>query len=290
MKPSPNSHASRLAAVIGHPIAHSLSPHIFAHIAKQTKTPLNYVRLDIAPARLRDTVRVFREQPLFLGWNVTIPHKAAIAKLVDERSHAATLLDAVNVVRFNDGRLVGENTDVIGVEMTFDRSGIDVRGQRAIIYGAGGAATAVGYVLGKRRATEVAIVNRTAAKARRVARRLAEAFPHTRFVPNPRGPGAADAALYVNTTPLGMDGFAKKSLLPAGARRGAWAFDVVYRPERTAFLRAARRQKLRPVGGLDMLIGQALATYDLWFPSRPLTRARRDALFTSLRTYLRSQL
>lgn len=280
--------ASYLAAVIGHPIAHSLSPALFGHIARATGLPIDYRRLDIAPARLRETVRVFREQPLFVGWNVTIPHKAAIAKLVDERSAAAELLGAVNVVRFAEGRLLGENTDVAGVELTFARHGVDLRGRRATIYGAGGAAMAVGYVLGAQRARDVVIVNRTPARARRVAARLASAFPRTRFVANPRE--AAPAELYVNTTPLGMTGFAQTSLLPPDAPRGAWAFDVVYRPERTPFLRQAQRRGLHPIGGLEMLIGQALGTYDLWFAAHPLSRAKRTTLFTSLLRYLRTQL
>jgi len=288
MKRSPHSPANALAAVIGHPIAHSLSPEIFGFIAKETSLPLDYRKLDVAPNRLRETVRVFREQPLFIGWNVTIPHKAAIAKLVDRRSAAADLLGAVNVVRFDAGALLGDNTDVAGVEMTFERHAIDVRREKAIVYGAGGAAAAVGYALGKRRAAEVAIVNRTPARARRLAARLAKAFPHTRFTVDPGG--TDDAILYVNTTPLGMSGFAQKSLLPKEARRGAWAFDVVYRPENTPFLQQARRQGLRPVGGLEMLIGQALGTYDLWFPTRRLSRPRRAALFSSLRRYLRSRL
>lgn len=275
-----------LAAVIGHPIAHSISPDLFAFIARKTDRAIDYRRLDITPERLAATVRVFREQPLFVGWNVTIPHKTAIAKLVDERSEAAELLGAVNVVRFRDGALCGDNTDVIGVAMTFDRHGIDVRGRTAIVYGAGGAATAVGYVLGKRAAREVAIVNRTPAKARRIARRLGDAFPRTRFVVGERA--SAGASLYVNTTPLGMEGFSQRSLLPKDAQRGAWAFDVVYRPEKTVFLQQARKQGLRPVGGLDMLIGQALGTYDLWFT--PLSRARRDALFGALARYLRARL
>jgi shikimate dehydrogenase len=290
MKRSPSSLVSPLAAVIGHPIAHSLSPHIFAFFGYETRRAINYWRLDVLPERLRDTVRVFREQRLFVGWNVTIPHKTAMAKLVDERSAAATLLEAVNVVRFENGRLIGDNTDVIGVQMTFDRNDIDVAGERALVYGAGGAAMAVAYALGEQHAAEVAIVNRTASHARRVARRLAKAFPHTRFVANPHGRGSNDAAIYVNTTPLGMHGFPQKSLLPRGARRGAWAFDVVYRPQQTAFLRAARKKGLRPVGGLDMLIGQAFGTYDLWFPSQSLSRARREALFDKIRRYLSSHL
>jgi shikimate dehydrogenase len=288
MKRSSTSPASTLAAVIGHPIAHSLSPDIFAFIARSLGLTLDYRRLDILPARLRETVRIFREHQLFVGWNVTIPHKVAMAKIVDERSAAADLLGAVNVVRFANGRLLGDNTDVIGIETTFERHGIDVRRQRAVLYGAGGAATAVGYVLGKHHAAEVAIVNRTLAKARRVARRLGQAFPRTRFLVNP--PGSSEAALYVNTTPLGMQGFAQKSVLPPDAQRGAWAFDVVYRPEDTVFLQQARKRGLRPVGGLDMFIGQALGTYDLWFPSQPLSNARRAVLFTSLRRYLRSRL
>jgi shikimate dehydrogenase len=288
MKRLPPSRASALAAVVGHPVAHSLSPDVFAFIARKTGVALDYRRLDIAPERLRETVRVFREQPLFVGWNVTIPHKSAVARLVDARSAAAELIGAVNVVRFAEGRLLGDNTDVMGIEATFDRHAIDVRGRTAHVYGAGGAALAVGYVLGKRRAAEVAIVNRTAAKARRVAARLARAFPRTRFTAAERR--TAEAALYVNTTPLGMQGFAQKSVLPPDAARGAWAFDVVYRPEDTLFLRQARRRGLRPVGGLDMFIGQALGTYDLWFPAHPLSPARRAALFTSLQRYLRTRL
>lgn len=278
-----------LAAVIGHPIAHSISPELFGFIARETGISLDYRRLDILPERLRETFRVFREQGPFLGWNVTIPHKAAVARLVDERSAAAELLGAVNVVRFADGRARGDNTDVAGVALTFERHGLALQGQSALVFGAGGAAMAVGYVLGAQGADEVAFLNRTPARARTLARRLGAAFPRTRFTGN-AVQLPEKLLLYVNTTPLGMSGFAPKSLLPRSARAGAWAFDVVYRPEQTPFLRQAAKQGLGTIGGLDMLIGQALGTYDLWFPHHPLTRPRRAALFASLLRYLRRSM
>ena len=96
-------------------------------------------------------------------------------------------------------------------------------------------------------------------------------------------------ALYVNSTPLGMAGFEKRSVLPKQVTPGAWAFDLIYRPEHTVFLKAAARLGLKTVGGLDMLIWQALATWEIWFG--PLgSRARVRRIFLGVRGELRKHL
>jgi shikimate dehydrogenase len=145
--------------------------------------------------------------------------------------------------------------------------------------------------LGKLGARRVVIETRDSAKGRAVARRLGTMFQKTRFEA-----GAAKGArskgdvrefdLYVNATPLGMKGFGKNDLLSKTARKGALAFDLVYRPEKTSFLASARRRGLKTVGGLDMLIWQALGTWELWFGPIP-GKARVKA---DLARYLRRVL
>ncbi len=269
------------AGVLGHPVEHSISPRLFAFFTKRTGIVLDYRRFDVAPPRLRATLDVLRDLDVLAGCNVTIPHKERAAALADHRSPAVELLGAANVVTFADGAMRADNTDVLGIALTFRRHAIDVRGRDVAVFGAGGAALAVGYVLGEQRARSVTFVNRTPARSRRVARRLQARFGGTAFAAGAVAPG--DAALYVNATPLGMAGFPAISVLPAGARPGAVAFDLVYRPAQTAFLSDARQRGLRPVGGLDMLLGQAIATFRIWFGPRAARELETDAAFAALR-------
>ncbi|HAR42027.1 MAG TPA: hypothetical protein DCS07_05255 [Bdellovibrionales bacterium] len=102
------------------------------------------------------------------------------------------------------------------------------------------------------------------ALVRHCAEHLAIRFPNTRFKVLARVPESS-ADIYINATPLGMKGFKTNRLLPKQVRRGAWAFDLVYRPEDTSFLRQAKKRNLKCIGGLDMLIWQALATRKIWF-------------------------
>jgi shikimate dehydrogenase len=218
---------------------------------------------------------------LFKGWNVTIPHKEAIARLADRLSPEARLIGAANVVEFRDGKVLGHNTDAYGVSETLREQGLDLRRRGVLLIGAGGAALSVGYAAGRARAATVWIANRSPERARRAARRLARRFPRTRF----RAIGldaledfTEEIGLYVNATPLGMKGFAARSLLPSIVCEGALAFDLVYRPARTPFLEQAEERGLRTVGGLDMLIWQAIRTWEIWFGPVRGKRAVKAAL------------
>ena len=190
-------------------------------------------------------------------------------KQVDELSPEAQGVGAVNVVHFRGSRLRGHNTDVFGIKKTLEEQRYRVAGQSALLLGAGGAALAVAYALGQGRAREVFILNRSRGRALTLARRLTRLFPKTRFVVP--GRGAADfssVSLYINATPLGMKGFPNETLLPTELNPDALAFDLVYRPEKTAFLKVASRKGLRTVGGLDMLIWKRLLPGNIWFRNR----------------------
>ncbi|MBV8601314.1 MAG: shikimate dehydrogenase [Candidatus Eremiobacteraeota bacterium] len=260
----------RFAAVIGHPIAHSLSPAIFRELAAAAGIALEYRALDVPQGELESTLVRFRNDPGFVGCNVTMPHKERIVALLDRCTPAAQACVAVNVVRREGTQLLGDNTDVAGIEATLRRLAFEPRGARAVIFGAGGGAHAVATVLGEAAASEVWIVTRSLERGRILAERATARWPATAFavlalereIPPP-------AELYVNATPLGQSGQPSRELLPRNAPARAYAFDLVYRPAQTPFVRDAGARGMRAIGGFPMLLEQALATFERWFGFRP---------------------
>jgi len=263
--------SERLAAVIGHPIAHSLSPALFAEFARAGGIDLDYRAVDVSPEALGATLLEWRADARFVGCNVTMPHKERIMSLLDGCSDAARACFAVNVVRRDGDNLIGENTDVTGIAATLAGRAFSPNSGSAVVFGAGGGASAVVHVLGNAGASEVWIVARTPAHGNALAKRASSRWPKTAFTVlslDHETPPPAD--LYVNATPLGQSGQHWRSLLPHNAPAGALAFDLVYRPANTPFLREAAQRGLRTVGGFTMLLEQALATYEAWFSTRPV--------------------
>jgi shikimate dehydrogenase len=265
--------------VLGHPVSHSLSPDIFKFISRRLGREVEYFRLDVKPATLARFVADARRSGAFKGWNVTIPHKEKIARLCDELAPEARALGAVNVAEWRGKKLRGFNTDVIGIRETLKESRF--RGREAVVYGSGGAALAVGYVLGELGLKRVIFQNRTLPRAKKAALRLGKIYPKTRFEASRDAGGGFQ--LYVNATPLGMHGFPANHLLPEDAGPRALAFDLVYRPENTSFLEEARGLGLRQVGGLDMLVWQAIGTWEIWFGRVTRKHELKEALVRHLR-------
>lgn len=262
--------AERVAAVIGHPITHSLSPALFAEFARAARVDLDYRAVDVSPEALEATLARWRSDARFIGCNVTMPHKERIMPLLDRCSNAAQACAAVNVVRRDGSRLVGENTDVLGIAATLQELGFDPRGRNAVVFGAGGGAQAVVTVLGEAAAAEIHVVARTPERARRLVARAAQNWPQTSFTAIEAGSQIPfSAELYVNATPLGQSGQPYRPLIPKVVPVGAVAFDLVYRPAQTPFLVEARDRGLHAIGGFTMLLEQALATFEAWFSFRP---------------------
>jgi shikimate dehydrogenase len=272
--------AERRAAVIGHPISHSLSPALFAEFARAGDVDLDYQAIDVHPDALAATLATWRDDAQFVGCNVTMPHKERIIALLEGCADAAQATSAVNVVRRAGAGFIGDNTDVAGIAATLLSAGFDVRGRDAVVFGAGGGARAVATVLGDQGASKVTIVARTIERARAVCEDAGRRSPATAFAAlEMNNARPAPAQLYVNATPLGQTGQPARDLLPPNAPAASLAFDLVYRPAATPFLMHAAGRGIKAIGGFTMLLEQALATFEAWFGFRPqLDAAARTRL------------
>ncbi len=253
------------AGVLGASLAHSRSPEIFAWLARATETNIAYERFERTEDEVAALFAALRRDSAYVGCNVTLPYKERAAALVDRCSRVAEIVGAVNVVaRRSDGTLDGHNTDVIGILSTLDAHAIDLRGRRACVLGAGGAAAAAVYAVAQRGPAEIVVVNRTPERAAGLVARFARHVPGLalRADPAPR----EEFTLVVDATPGGAG---EVALAPGG-----WAFDLKYGGMPSPFLAQVKAAGLgQTIDGLEMLVAQALATYEIWFRAgRPFAR------------------
>lgn len=266
------------AEVIGDPISHSKSPMIHGFWLGQLGIDAEYRACRVRPDELADYCAARRNDPIWRGCNVTLPHKETVARLVDRVDPRAVAIGAVNtVVRQLDGELVGYNTDVDGVAEAI--SGLASHGRPAVVIGAGGAARAAFACLANMDFAEVRVIARSPDKAVAAAGECGLPVAALPFAP---GSGAFDsAALLINATQLGMTsqaempGFVLDGLSRLSA--DALVFDMVYAPLETALLATARAKRLRVADGLVMLVGQAATAFERFFGQAP-PRDRDDEL------------
>lgn len=257
------------AFVVGHPIRHSRSPLIHGHWLERYGIAGSYERVDVPPDGIGEFLDTFASRG-FIGGNVTIPHKEAAFEAADVLTDRARRLGAVNTVWIEDGRLHGDNTDILGYVAHLDRTlgeGWPETVRTALVLGAGGAARAVVAGLLDRGVPEVLVANRTAGRAREL-----EAFDPRRVrVLLWAGIGAAlpGIGLLVNTTSLGMAGQPPLGLDLSLLPRRAAVSDIVYVPLETRLLADARARGLRAVDGLGMLLHQAAPGFRRWFGVAP---------------------
>lgn len=258
------------AEVIGDPVSHSKSPRIHGFWLDKLGIPADYRATQVAPAELKAFIKSRMGDPAWRGCNVTAPHKPAVAHLVGDPVGVCASLAAVNtVLRSPLGCVIGTNTDVDGLAEAL--AGVEIAGATVILVGAGGAARAALCFLVSRHAERVVVVARDIAKAMRL-RDLVPADATTIVEVAVFGTAAATtegSSLVINATPLGMSGRGADGgdLLESlgGIGAGATAFDMVYDPIDTPFLRAARASGADTANGLTMLIGQAAPAFELFF-------------------------
>jgi shikimate dehydrogenase len=276
---------TRHAGIIGHPVAHSLSPGFQRAAFAASGLDLTYEAWDVEAAALESRIRLLSE-PRWLGANVTIPHKEAVIPLLDELGGLSARIGAVNTVVNRDGRLFGFNTDGPGfVAALRNEAHFDPAGKSLLLVGAGGAARGIAFALAEERAGRIAIANRSLARAERLAADVA-ATGFTAIAALPAGTSLADYDGVVNCTSIGMHGGgADESLAadPATARPGALMVDIVYAPRETPFLRRARELGLPTLGGLPMLIYQGALAFELWTGVTAPVGVMFDAAETALR-------
>lgn len=261
------------ACVVGWPISHSRSPMIHGHWLNQFGIAGSYGREAVAPEDFAAFLTSLADRG-YAGCNVTLPHKEQALALVGDADAAARAVGAVNTVWLEDGRLRGANTDVPGFLASLDASapGWDRSLGHAVVLGAGGAARGIVHGLIGRGAELVTVANRSLGRAER----LASDHPsgRVRAVALAAAPAVlATADLLVNTTALGMKGQPPLDLPLASLKPGALVTDIVYVPLETDLLRRARLAGHPTVGGLGMLLHQAVPGFARWFGRTPVVTA-----------------
>jgi shikimate dehydrogenase len=260
---------SRVAGIIGWPVAHSRSPRLHGYWLRCYGIDGAYVPLPVRPERF---VEALPALPLlgFAGANVTVPHKEAALAAVDRVSPEARRIGAVNtIVIAADGTLEGRNTDGFGFSENLRTAlpGWSAAAGPAVLLGAGGAARAVAVALLDAGAPEVRLANRTADRAERLAADIGGPIRVVGW--DDRAAALADAALLVNTTTLGMTGQPPLDLPLGRLPPSAVVNDVVYAPLETALLASAHRRGNPVVDGLGMLLHQARPAFAAWFGVEP---------------------
>ena len=263
-------------AVIGDPVDHSLSPEFQNAALVSRELPMRYGRLQLQPDELRPAFEWLR-QSAFVGWNVTIPHKAAVLALVDEVDPVAQRFGSVNTVVNRAGRLFGFNTDGPGIAAAVAEAfEIDFQPTVVGILGAGGA---TGRTIARQMVLsgtkQFCLCNRTPEKLAGLQRELSDQAEIRLFQWDQLEQFFTSAGLIINASALGLDG-AELNWNPAWINSNHRVFDVVYGAAETPLVRWARRSGAEAVDGLGMLLHQGRLAFEIWFgPPVPVEQMRK---------------
>src|SRR6267378_4105486 len=246
--------ATRMYGVAGDPVAHSFSPIIMNTALRREN--VNGVYLALHAKTLKDLLACVREIPIH-GASITMPYKEGILKYLDNTdSHTAKIGACNTVVRAQDGKLYGFNTDTSGIVRPLERRLSTLQDAKILVLGAGGAARAAVFGL-KERGAEVFILNRSLAPAQKLARRA-----HARAVKR------ADLKKYVfdviiNATPVGM-GNTRETPLQEKEINARYVFDMIYDPAETRLLQLAKERGAQIIPGIEMFVHQAARQFEIW--------------------------
>ena len=258
------------AAVIGFPVKHSWSPIIHNYWIKEHGILGEYKKIEVHPSDLKSLVISKKEQG-FSGLNITIPHKEKVTEICDELSESARVLQAVNLITFKNNIIYGDNTDGGGFVESFkeDFPDINLSNLKIGILGAGGAAKSIALSLSKENPKKIFVFNRNIDRAEKLLEkvnfRAAEPF-HIDDINLKK----LSFDLLINATPVGMAGMTDTNFINFKNIGGIEFFaDIVYNPENTESMILARSQNIKTMGGLGMLLYQAVPSFESFFGVRP---------------------
>lgn len=256
------------ACVIGWPIGHSRSPLIHNYWLKHYGIDGIYERVPVQAANLPAFLEGLADAG-FAGCNVTLPHKEAAFQLVEAADENTERLGVVNTVFFRQGRLFGTSTDGEGfiANLHAGAPALKLKNERAVVLGAGGAAMAIAGALLDEGVSEICLANRTQDRSQQLRRKFGNAVKPANW--QDRDEILTGCSMLVNTTSLGMTGQPPLEIGLAKLPAHAVVTDIVYSPLETALLKQATQMGLTTVGGLGMLLHQAVRGFELWFGTRP---------------------
>jgi shikimate dehydrogenase len=268
---------TKVCALIGDPVEHTVSPAMHNAAFKAAELDFIYVPFRVKPENLKKAVNGLRALNV-RGFNVTIPHKVPVIKLLDSLDPLARDIGAVNTVVNDNGKLIGFNTDAEGFLRAMRERGVEPANKKIVIIGAGGASRSISYILARENAF-LTLSNRSPDPAYEIARLVQDKFGKSVTVCQP-GKSLENTDILVNATSIGMTPGINESPVPAGLLTpGLTVFDIVYNPVETRLLREAKAAGAKAFSGLDMLAWQGALAFEKWTGQpAPLDLMRRKAL------------
>ncbi|MBT4270926.1 MAG: shikimate dehydrogenase [Candidatus Marinimicrobia bacterium] len=254
-------------AVIGYPIAHSLSPVLHREIYRQLDLEASFEKIHV----MQNELHSFMKENELDGFNVTIPHKQSVIPFLDELDESAQIIGAVNCV--HNG--IGYNTDWIGFTKAMEQNGVDLKEKNSLILGAGGAARAVAYALIQSNVNSISIMNRTKQNADTLVKWIKN---NSNISVNTQTHEHSNTqTLIINCTPLGM--WPNTEAIPEfEIQKDQVLVDTIYNPIETRWLELGKEKGAKVIGGLDMFITQGLASADIWFGEKISKKIKFDPL------------
>ncbi len=257
--------------LIGYPLEHSFSPKYMNTLFK--KEDMNHY-YESFPLRKEDLPIFMENLRLFKikGINITIPYKTDVLSYVDEISEEVEIMDACNVIKVEDEKIVAYNTDWYGFYKSLELEGVKINGKRVFIYGSGGAAKSVVYALSKNYAEHITFLVRTPQKAMEIVDVIGEIYPMrvkilkwNEVTEEELTEEISAAEIVINTTPIGM--YPKVESMPPipdmNLKEKVF-YDLVYNPRQTKFLKFAKDRGAKTISGIYMLMYQGAKALSIW--------------------------
>ena len=261
-------------AVLGHPVAHSLSPRMHAANMAAIAFEGTYEKFDVPPGELRQFIRKLQRQG-YAGLNITVPHKISVVDILDCKDASVVEYGACNTVKFmSDGSIAGWNTDVIGFVDTLKSHGVSLAGAKVFIVGAGGAGGALAAGCANKGA-RLTLANRTVARAEALAGKLSAAVVADR---SQWAAAAREADVVVNATSLGLHEGDESALPPEAFRPGQFVLDIVPTAKTPPTVATALAAGADAVDGLEFLVGQGAKSFEIWTGLAADRAAMRNSL------------
>lgn len=264
------------AGLLGLPLSGSLSPRIFRIFSALTGAAITYEPRECGASELAAVIASLKNEG-WAGFNVTIPHKLAVFKLLDLTDPASREIRAVNAVRLGRRGLEGLNTDAAAIREVLEENASSPSGKAAVVFGSGGAAAAAGWALARSGAASVTFNARNGSAAAGLAARLGAAFPDTVFSAAAFSAPSSSAGILVNATPLGMY---QPGGPPCSPAAGTICLDLAYAPGGTEFMAAAGAAGAKALDGIEVLVRQAALSLKFWtgLPGGDIVKFNREAV------------
>jgi shikimate dehydrogenase len=277
---------TRVCGIIGDPVEHTLSPAMHNAAFEELNLDFVYVAFRVGKDELREAI-VGAKNLDIRGLNVTMPHKNAVMKYLDEADPIARSIAAVNTILNDKGRLIGYNTDGIGALKALEENGISLNGKKLLLLGAGGAGKAIAFHAAQE-VEELQILNRTTQKAKDLAEALCKKFGN-KIEGNSLSAKTIereleDADMVVNATSVGMYPNDDQSPIdPCWLKPDLCVMDIVYNPVETKLALDAKSVGAKVVSGVEMLVYQGAASFEIWTDHQAPVKVMKQAVLSKLR-------